>query len=377
MIRVLVILTDTNIGGAGRAFLQYLSEIDKERFEIIAVLPKGAELIPYVREMGFTTVETKRCRDKTYETGAVGEYMRIIKKTSPDIVHTHSSLAARIAAYLCGVKSRVCTVHCIPSPPKWMKAFPFRRIGGFAGGVLSTDIITVCNAVAKSLEDTGTCSHKITVIPNGVLPVKRLTDRECREFRRSLGIGQNDFVGLVSARLEKCKGHSCLIEAARLIRDNCKSFRRVRLIFMGDGSERAELMRFCRELDVCDMIIFCGFAEDTAPYYNIADIVLNSSLTEAASLALCEGMSLGKPSVVTDVGGNPELVTDKENGIVVPAGDCRGFAREIVRLMNDKKLYEKLSYGANERFLSEFTAEAMTDKIMRLYGESLERNTKK
>lgn len=373
MIRVLAILTDTNIGGAGRAFLQYLSEIDLGRFEVFTAVPEASQLIPYIRGMGFEVTETKRCRDKTYEAGAVTEYIRIIKEIRPDIVHTHSSLAGRIAAYLCGVKSRICTRHCVFETPTWLKNFPMRQISGFAGGVLSTDVIAVCGAVAKSLEDMGMSHDKVTVIPNGVLPVKRLTYRECSELRRSLGIGQNDFVGLVSARLEKCKGHPCLIEAARLIRDTYGIGRRVRFVFIGDGSEKDELIRRCRALGVCDMILFCGFVQDTAPWYNIADAVFNSSLTEAASLSLCEGMSLGKPSVVSDAGGNPELITDGENGIVVSAGDYHGFAEALMRLMNDRELYNKLSLGARERFLKDYTAKVMTDKIMEVYERSVER----
>ena len=91
--------------------------------------------------------------------------------------------------------------------------------------------------------------------------------------------------------------------------------KKVRFIFMGDGTCRRGLEEKARDVGVDDIIIFTGFVDDVAPYCNIADLNLNCSWgTETASLALCEAMSLSLPSVVTDFGGNPYLITDGVNG---------------------------------------------------------------
>jgi len=99
MIKVLNILTDTNVGGAGRIFLQYLKCIDRTRFDVRIAVPSGSKLTPLIKELGFDVIETEHGHDKTYEKGAVGEYKRIIKDVKPDIVHTHSSLSGKIAAF--------------------------------------------------------------------------------------------------------------------------------------------------------------------------------------------------------------------------------------------------------------------------------------
>jgi len=373
MIKVLNILTDTNIGGAGRIFIQYLRSIDRSRFDVHIALPSGSALIPLVEAEGYSVIETEHSHDKSYERGAVKEYMGIIKEVRPDVVHTHSSLAGRIAAYRCGVRSRVYTRHCVFEPSKKLTAFPGKQVNGLLNNTLSTHIIGVCGQAGKDLCATGISKKKISVILNGVEPVRRLNSEERREFRRSVGIGEDEFVGLISARLEVYKGHRYLIDAAKAIREKYGDERTVRFVFMGDGSLKDELEAQCREAGVGDMIIFTGFVSDVAPWCNIMDVNLNSSLSEASSLALCEGMSLGVPAVVTDIGGNPEMITDGENGIIVPARDGGAIADAVLRLMGDAELYRKLSNGAFERYEREFTSAAMTRRIEAVYEADLKR----
>ena len=103
------------------------------------------------------------------------------------------------------------------------------------------------------------------------------------------------------------------------------------------------------------------------------DLALNASLAEALSLAICEGMSLRKPAVVSAFGGNPEVITDGENGLIVPTKDSRAIADAIIKLIESPELYEKLAAGAYERYRRDFTSQVMTDKVMTLYEKSVAR----
>ena len=147
MIKVLNILTDTNVGGAGRIFLQYLKCIDRTRFDIYTAVPSGSMLIPLIKELGFDVIETEFGHDKTYEKGAVGEYKRIIKDVKPDIVHTHSSFAGKIAAYRSKIKSRIYTRHSAFEMTGKLTKFPFKQVNGFIDNRLSTEIIAVSGFV--------------------------------------------------------------------------------------------------------------------------------------------------------------------------------------------------------------------------------------
>ena len=367
MIKVLHILTDTNIGGAGRIFLQLLRCFDRERFDVVTALPSGAELIPFVRELGYRVIETEKSHDRSYERGAIAEYRRIIREEKPDIIHTHSAFSGKAAGFLSHVPVRIYTRHCVFDMPKKLTTFPGKQINGFVNNTLSTAIVAVAQAAADNLTETGVSEKKITVILNGVSPVPMISADEKKAFRASLGIAEDDFVCMISARLEPYKGHSYLLDAASLLAKGSLA-RRVVFLCLGDGTEREALTKRAAEEGLSDSVRFTGFVRDIVPYYNIADLSLNCSWgTEATSLALVEAMSLGKPAVVTDFGGNPGVIHDEENGLLIPKKDAAALRDAIVRVMEDPALYKTLSDGAARIYQTDFTPEVMTKKLETLY----------
>lgn len=368
MIKVLNIVTDTNIGGAGRLLIQYLKNFDRSRFDIAVCVPSGSLLIPLIEAEGYRVIETEKGHDRSRERGAVKEYRRIIRREKPDVVHTHSAFSAKVAAWMCGVKGRIYTRHCAFEPSKRLTTFPGKQINGFINNTLSTSIVAVAQAAADNLTDTGVDPKKITVIINGVEPMRKTSEEERSELRRSLGIDADEIVCLISARLEVYKGHSYLIRTAKLVRSALSGEKKVRFIFMGDGSIRGELEEMAKAQGVDDIIIFTGFVDDVAPYCNIMDINLNCSFgTETSSLALSEGMSLSKPAVVTDFGGNPYMITDGVNGLVVPKKNSEAMAEAILRLIKDDELRLALGRGAREEYEKKFTASVMTKKLEEIY----------
>ncbi|MBQ6824192.1 MAG: glycosyltransferase [Clostridia bacterium] len=369
MIKVLHIMTDATLGGAGRVLIQLLRCFDRERFEVVVAAPSGSALVPLIEEQGYRVIETEKGHDKTWEKGAVKEYKRIIRAEKPDIVHTHSSLAGKVAAYLCGVKSRIYTRHCVFDMPKKATTFPGKQINGLVNNTLATAVIAVAHAAKDNLTDTGVNPKKITVIINGVEPLPMLSDGEKQAFRQKLGIAEDEFVGLISARMEIYKGHSYLLETAKLLKDRGK---KIRLILMGDGSCRADLEQQAKDLGIEDMVLFTGFVTDVASFVNISDLSLNCSYgTEASSIALAEGMSLGKPAVVTDFGGNPYMITDGVNGLVVPQKDPQAMADAIARVMEEPGLYAELVKGTCKEYQEKFTARAMTAQVEALYEKQV------
>ena len=364
-------MTDATLGGAGRVLLQLLRCFDRERFEVVVAAPRGSTLVELIEAEGYRVIETEKGHDRSYERGAVKEYKKIIRAERPDIVHTHSSFAGKLAAFLCGVKCRIYTRHCVFDMPKILTTFPGKQINGFVNNTLATGVIAVAHAAAENLTDTGIDPRKIRVIINGVEPVPTLSAEEKAAFRRSLGIGEEEFVGLISARLEVYKGHSYLLDAVRLIKERGKNYR---FIIMGDGSCREELEQKAKELQLEDRVLFTGFVDDVVPYCNISDLSLNCSYgTEASSIALAEGMSLGKPAVVTDFGGNPYVITDGVNGLLVPQKAPGAMADAIMKIAEDRKLYARLSEGAIAEYQEKFTARAMTEQVEALYEQLTER----
>ncbi len=373
MIKILTIMTDATLGGAGRVLLQTLRCLDRTRFEMIVAVPSGSALVSLVEEMGYRVIETQKGHDRSWERGAVAEYKKIIRAEKPDIVHTHSSFAGKVAAWLAGVPVRIYTRHSAFDIPKKDTVFPRKQISGMINNTLSTAIVAVAHVARDNLVITGVDPKRIEVIINGVEPVKQLSKEEKAQFRATLGIGEEELVCLLSARMEPYKGHSYLLETAKKLEG-----KPVKFIMMGDGSCREELEQQTRELGIEDMVLYTGFVLDVIPYCNICDVNLNCSHgAEASSIALAEGMSLGKPAVVTDSGGNPYMITDGVNGLVVPQRDAGAMAEAILKLLEDKKLYQKLSDGALSEYKEKFNAQAMTAQLEELYLRQVQEKGKK
>ena len=374
MIKILNVLTDTNIGGAGRLLVNYLKNFDRNLFDIDVALPENSALIPEVEKLGYKVIKTEYGKDKSFEKKAVAELKKIIKEGKYDIVHSHSSLSAKIASFLCGTKSRLYTRHCAFEMPRKLCTFPGKQINGFINNTLSTRIIAVAEAAKDNLTETGVSEKKITVIVNGVEPMREITQEEKSALRKQLCIEENDFVCAINARLEDVKGHEYFIDAAKIV---CETENDAKFLIIGKGSLEEQLKKKVEELGLSQKVIFTGFVNDVAPYINIMDLNINCSYgTETSSLALSEGMSLSKPAIATVFGGNPYMITEGENGFLVPIKDAPALAKEILRIKNDKELYNNLCRGANDNYHKKFTAKAMTDKLSKIYIQEYERITK-
>jgi len=365
MIKVLNIITDTNIGGAGTLLINYLHCFDKSKFNIKVVMPKDAALKPKVEAEGYEVIETIHGRDKSFDIKALRELIRIIKAEKPDIVHTHSSFSGKLAAYLCHVKRRFYTRHCAFEMPRVLTTFPGKQINGFINNTLATDIVAVAKAAADNLTETGIDPRKITVIINGVEPMRRTSETEQAKLKAELNIPAEAFVCGISARLESYKGHMYLLDTINELKNDCPN---AVFLIIGGGSEETALKERAAELNISDRIRFTGFVSDVAPYYNIMDLNLNCSYgTETSSLSLSEGMSVGIPAVVTSFGGNPYMVTDGVNGLVVPVKDSAAMAAAIKKIAFDKDLQSRLSNGALQEYKAKFTARSMTKQLEQLY----------
>lgn len=112
MIRVLQIISDTNIGGGGRSLLSYLQYYDRSRFHMEVALPRGSALADRVRVLDVPTHEIDAMADRSMDLSAVAPLRRVIRAVDPDLVHTHGSMSARMAARLCG-KKVIYTKHCV------------------------------------------------------------------------------------------------------------------------------------------------------------------------------------------------------------------------------------------------------------------------
>ncbi len=366
MIKVCEIISDTNIGGAGRLLVTRLSVSDRERFNEVVVLPRTSKLCDCFKDIGIKLCEMNYCADSSFDMRAIPELVQVFKREKPDIVNCHGCLSARIAAYIVGVPIRIYTRHCAFVPSKIMTNPIVKRINRSANRLLNTRIIAVADAAAQNLIDMGVSSDQIDIVINGVLSVERYSERRKKDMRECLDIPKDSFVCGISARLEDCKGIDCLLRAAKELLQKDK---RYFFMIVGSGSKEKELRSLASSLGVEENIKFCGFVNDITPYVNCFDLNINCSRgTETSSLALSEGMSIGLPCIASDFGGNPYMVRDGYNGFIYPTDDHIALAKRISLLSLDKELYRQMSKNAYERYKNELNAENMARKTEEIYS---------
>ncbi len=369
MIKLYHVISDTNIGGAGTLLLNYLKNVDRDSFAITVVVPRGSALTERITALGFPVIETEHGRDRSHERAATAEFRRIFREGKPDIVHTHSSFSAKLAAWQVGVGVRIYTRHSVFPPPKKLTSFPGKQISGLVNNTLATHIIAVAQAAADNLTDTGVDPRKIQVIVNGVEPMTPPDAERRRTLRASLGYDDSHFVVGMSARLELVKGHSYFLDAAAVLAERDPS---MRFLIIGSGTCEAELRAQAERLGLADRVCFAGFVSGVADYVGSMDLVVNCSYgTEATSLALAEAMSLSRPIVATTYGGNPYMVENGVNGYLVPIKDSTALADAILRVREDPDNYDALCRGAYARYHERFTAAAMTAQMEALYRRAL------
>ena len=364
MTKVLSVITDLNIGGAGVVLLNFMKKTDRARFDHTVAVPEGSELAPRLRGLGIKVVEMPGIGERSLRLRTILAFRAVLADLRPDIVHTHASLSARIAATLRGGCAVIHTRHCAYPQGKVKTSFPVKQMLGFLNNRLSDAIIAISPAAAENLVSTGTDPKIITTMFNGTDPARLLGDEERSAVRASLGIDRDDFVCAIIARLVPEKGHDCVLDAAAML-----SSLPIRFIIAGAGPLDAELRATAarRGLGNC---VFTGFVEDVARIENITDLQLNASYgTETSSLSVLEGMSLGVPAVVSDFGGNPHIVTDGFDGLVFPRRDPSALASAIQRLYDERDTLSRMGANAKTTYGERFTAEEMAAGIERVYGK--------
>ena len=369
MIRVLNIISDTNIGGAGRVLLNYLRYTDRERFETLVALPRGSLLGPVLEEAGGRVLEVDGIADRSFDRGDIKLLRELIRRERPGLVHTHGCFSGRIAARREGVPVIYSRHSAFPVPAK-LRYPPGRWVNKLVNEHYADRIIAVSPATRDNLTEAGISPRKITVVMNGVSPVPPTAPEERAALRAALSIPPEDTVFGILARLEDYKGHLYLVEAVRLLKERGREGFTV--LVAGTGPFAQELARAVERAGVGDRLRLLGFRSDVPALLSILDVQLNCSYgTEATSMALLEGMSLGLPTVASDYGGNPWVVEDGKSGLLFPSRDAAALAAALERLLDRPQ--ERAEMGRRARVLYEerFTGEVFARNTENIYLDIL------
>lgn len=177
---------------------------------------------------------------------------------------------------------------------------------------------------------------------------------------------------------EKVMVHASNFRPVKRVPDVIRVFAQVReklpvkLVMVGDGPDRAEAERMCRENDMCEDVHFLGKQTGLVEIFGAADLFLMPSQSESFGLSALEAMACGLPVLSSSVGGLPELNLHGTTGYISEIGDTDRMARYAIELLSDERRYARFTKAARERAEKTFSAEDIVPAYEEFYRQVIE-----
>lgn len=231
-------------------------------------------------------------------------------------------------------------------------------------------IIAVCNKGKEQLISNGWTGERIQVVFNAVDMEAWAGGRETSTLRQEFGIPEDRLVMLCASRFAHDKGHSYLVDSLkRLTEISDVPFT---MVLAGDGPLQEPTMAQVKALGLEDKVIFTGFRKDIKNLYKGSDIYINSSEHEALSFLIVEAMAAGLPVIVTDMGGNRDIVPpDADNGALVIYNDPESMAQAMKKMLEDGDYRASCAAGALRAVEQKFEVGKMCDATYAVYEKAV------
>ena len=302
-----------------------------------------------------------------YSLSLASKMVEVAEFEKLDLLHVHYAIPHATSAYLAKEmmsKNRdlkiFTTLHgtditLVGLEPSFLPLVKF--------SIEKSDGVTAVSRFLKEKTITNySCETDIRVIPNFV-DTDFFKPYENGEFRNAL-----------APNGEKILVHTSNFRSVKRVPDTIRIFEKVqkeipsKLILVGDGPDRSECERICRQLELCDKVKFLGKQDGLVEILSSSDLFLIPSQSESFGLAALEAMACGLPVISSSVGGLPELVKHNETGFIAEIGDVDRMAKYALELLTNEKKYKLFSENSRQRAVNKFDK----SKVIPLYEEYYE-----
>jgi glycosyltransferase involved in cell wall biosynthesis len=303
--------------------------------------------------------------------------LRTLRQEAPQVTQTwmyHSDLLGGISARLATSSRVVWGVRNLMLPRGASRASTrlVRRCCAWLSGAVPDRIVCNSQSTAEYHAALGYAGDKLIVIRNGIDTGQFRPDPESRaRLRAEWKFDDHSFVIGMVARWDPMKDHATLIRALSHLKQADVPFRCVLAGPAMDAANRT-LEALASGAGVADRLILAGQRDDVAAVMNAIDLHVLSSRSESFPNVVAEAMACGTRCVVTKTGDAPVIVG--ETGPVVATGDDGGLATAIRRCFEERNM-PGLSRACRARIESEFGADAMAARYMRLWSELADAET--
>jgi glycosyltransferase involved in cell wall biosynthesis len=365
---VLVIVSSLLCGGAERHSVTLLNGLDSQEFRLsFAYIKRQGALLD---EVDTSRLESSFSLDvkSGIELRAIRELARRMDALALDVAvctNGYAATYALLASKLCKRPVRIVAVFHSTIIDRWRDklrvlahTFVFRRCDA---------LVYVSHLQQDHWHTWGLRVEQERVIQNGI-DAGHYTDRYAEpvkaEYRAALGFLANDYVIGICAALRPEKAHGDFLEAiARLRQQGLPA----KGLIVGTGPEQARIEAEISARGLESHVTLAGFQPDVRPYIAVSDVmVLTSHAVETFSLAALESMSMGKPVVLSRIGGAAEQVTHGVHGLLYERGDIDALTQHLKSLCSPAER-ARLGSAAAHRVRQQFTLE----KMLSAYAQEL------
>ena len=305
---------------------------------------------------------------KGLDTRMFKRFGQVLRETAPDVVHTHNYVLRYTLppSLMQRVPVQVHTIHNVA-----------QREVDFAGRMLQywafrgrVHPVAIAEEVVQTFRKVYGLPRP-ALIPNGIgVEDFSMPSRTRDEWRQREGFESTDLLFVCVARLFAQKNHKTLLEA---FASGPASLPNAKLLLAGDGDLQTALEAQACELRIRDKVRFLGRRQDIPAMLAACDVFVLASLWEGNPLSVMEAMAAGRPSVVTSVGGVPELLEDGKHGFAVDAGNSPAFAAAMMQLAQHSSMRRVMGAAASARARERFDHKHMVRAYESLYEKLLPR----
>lgn len=371
-IKLCIIVTKLELGGAQKVAISLCQKIDLNKFEPFLICGCGGILDKEIEGK----IKVYFIKDLVREISPLKDFKalvqiyKILKQEKPDIVHTHSSKAGiigRLGAKFADVPNIVHTIHgfSFNDTQRMLKKKLFIFFER-AGAKISKYLIPVSiENINKGLKNNIGKKEQYRYIRLGI-DIDNFKNYQLKPLlREELKLQNNDIIVTTIGPFKPQKNLPDFIKIANNILKNNRNFK---FIIVGDGDGRKELEGLIEKFNISNNVILLGWRKDISNILNSSDIFVMTSLWEGLPISTIEAMSCGLAPIVNAVDGQLEIIKDNQTGFLIKPYDIKTAVEKILLLSNNIDMRNQMGQKAKDSIDNTFSIDYMIKQHEQLYS---------
>jgi glycosyltransferase involved in cell wall biosynthesis len=348
--------------GVKRLFAWIIPRFDPARFEVSLVSLRRRDLSE--ETLDALGIDITYLHKTKFDPSTLPALLKVIDRKEIDILHMHG-YGATTFGRVAGAIRRIPTI--LHEHANLTDTPGFQKVADRLLEPVTDIAIAVSRSTAEFVINARLIpARKVKVVYLGA-PLdefgRRRTPAEIAAARAALGLAPDECAIGTVTRLHDSKGNEYLVEAAAGV---LRARPHARFFLVGEGPLRPALEEQARALGLGDRFVFVGFARDVASALAAFDLSVFPSLWEGTPLTLFEALAAAKPIVATDADGLVDVLTDRQDALIVPRRNAEALADRIVWLIDRPEERARLGAAARETG-RQYDIDAFVRKMERLY----------